>query len=130
MKLSTLKNSSFLTKDDVGRAGVNLVIKNVIMDSVGMPGQEETKPTIIWVDDRYKPMVLNQTNLAILSTMYPADDTDEWIGKAVNVYEDPLVQFAGKIVGGLRLREPVTVQLNQDLNDPIPAALRGQDVPQ
>jgi hypothetical protein len=35
-----------------------------------------------------------------------SDNTDDWIGKQIVLFVDPSVSFAGKIVGGIRLRAP------------------------
>jgi hypothetical protein len=32
------------------------------------------------------------------------DDTDDWIGKQVILYNDESIQFAGKVTGGLRFK--------------------------
>jgi hypothetical protein len=49
-------------------------------------------------------MVLNSTNIKRLAKACNSDDTDEWIGKQVTLYVDPDVEFAGNVVGGLRIR--------------------------
>lgn len=51
-----------------------------------------------------KPMLLNSTNIKLLEMACGSDDTDDWAGKEVVVYNDEGVSFGGKIVGGLRIR--------------------------
>jgi hypothetical protein len=48
-------------------------------------------------------MVLNRTNTALLRDIF-GDECQTWIGHRVVVYNDANVMFAGKKVGGLRLR--------------------------
>ena len=49
------------------------------------------------------PWLLNKTNIKRIAKMY-GDDTDEWIGKEITIYNDPDVEFMGEVVGGLRVR--------------------------
>ena len=51
-----------------------------------------------------KPMVLNTTNLNLCAKACGSDDTDDWFGHQVILYEDPSVSFGGKIVGGIRVK--------------------------
>ena len=51
----------------------------------------------------YLPFLLNKTNIKRIAKMY-GDDTDEWIGKEITIYNDPDVEFMGEVVGGLRVR--------------------------
>jgi hypothetical protein len=48
---------------------------------------------------------LNATNRAILEKVY-GGDTDDCIGNPIVLYVDENVSYAGKIVGGIRLRAP------------------------
>jgi hypothetical protein len=48
-------------------------------------------------------MVLNVTNLKRMAKAL-GDDTDDWIGNQVVLYVDPDIEYAGNIVGGLRIR--------------------------
>lgn len=52
-----------------------------------------------------KPMLLNSTNIKLLEKACGSDDTDDWIGKEVILYNDENVTFGGQVVGGLRIRK-------------------------
>jgi hypothetical protein len=77
-------------------------------------------------------MVLNSTNIKRLAKACGSDDTDEWVGKQAVLFVDPDVEFAGNVVGGLRIRShksaPVTRQVQgaqtggkfDDMKDDIP----------
>jgi hypothetical protein len=41
-----------------------------------------------------------------LADMTGHDDPEEWIGQRVELYRDDNVAYAGKRVGGVRLRKP------------------------
>jgi hypothetical protein len=97
--------SNFLTKEDVGEAGVNLTIKSFSQQEVGMEGAaKELKAIIEWQQADYKPMVLNKENASRLKMICKTADTDAMIGRTVNVYCDPYVKFGNEMKGGIRIR--------------------------
>ncbi len=51
-------------------------------------------------------MVLNNTNAQIIAMILKSEETDDWIGKQIVLYDDPNVSFGGKLVGGIRVRAP------------------------
>ena len=67
-------------------------------------------------------MVLNKTNMARLKHIFPeAKMTSDLIGKVINVFNDPMIEFQGRIVGGLRIRQAQAAPAhNQDFDDEIP----------
>jgi hypothetical protein len=100
--------SKFLTKDDVGEAGKNLTIHAFESMEVGTGDELEHKFCIVWQQADYKPMVLNKENANRLKVILRTDDTDAMVGQTVNVYNDPMVSYGGKVVGGIRLRPTAT----------------------
>ena len=115
--------SKFLKKEDVGEAGVDLIIAGFEYQDVGKDDDVETKLVINWTDKNYHPMVCNKENGSRLKMTLKTDDTDQMIGRAVNVYSDPYVAFGGKTVGGLRIRTaksaaPVSPQTRSALHPP------------
>jgi hypothetical protein len=38
--------------------------------------------------------------------VFNSEDTDDWTGKKIVLYNDPNVSYAGKIIGGIRVRAP------------------------
>ena len=61
------------------------------------------KKMALLVDDDQK-VVLNKENTRTLIEIFGTDETDEWVGRTFEAYHDPSVRFAGKKVGGLRVR--------------------------
>ena len=53
-----------------------------------------------------KPMVLNSTNGEAIAEIAGGDTEEEWAGTQIILYHDPNVSFAGKRVGGIRVRAP------------------------
>jgi hypothetical protein len=50
-------------------------------------------------------MVLNSTNGQLIARLLGSKNSDDWIGKEIDLYNDPNVTFAGELVGGIRARK-------------------------
>ena len=96
--------SNYLQKSDVGETGVDLTIKALDRDQVDEKDPNSVKTVIHWVQPNYKPLVLNKTNKNRLTVILKATTVGDLIGKTVNVYNDPMVEFGGEITGGIRIR--------------------------
>ena len=55
-----------------------------------------------------KPLILNKTNIKRLARIFGTGDTTTWRGP-VTVYVEAGVEYAGRVVGGIRVR-PVEVK--------------------
>ena len=127
-------DSKYLAKEDVGQAGMNLTIKGFKQGVEVGTGSDTDFRTIMGFEDMdpktgkpVKPMVLNRTNLALLQRCFPeATSTGDLKGKTINVFNDPSVDFGGKLVGGIRIRsaqdqtKTSQAQTSTDLDDDIP----------
>lgn len=80
--------------------GKTLVIDSAYSSLVGAVGEEKEK-LLVRFSGVDKPLVLNQTNIALLSTTY-GDDTDQWINNKV-VLNLVTVMFNGSPVLGIQL---------------------------
>ncbi len=104
MKISELKQSRFLTKEDCDPP-VTVTVAGVEKTNVAPAGEKtDEKYTMLFQED-LKPMVLNSTNGSLIARFLGSDDSDDWIGKQIVLYHDPSVTFAGKLVGGIRVRK-------------------------
>jgi len=125
MDLDTLvpSESKYLAKEDVGIPGVNLTIAKFTRETVGQ-GNDAGEKAVLWFKENdYKPMVLNKTNKNRIKHFLGATTAEEVIGKQVNVYNDPDIEYGGEITGGLRIRGVAGTQA------PTPNALRSPDDP-
>ena len=118
--------SKYLAKEDVG-SGVNLTIAKFTREMVGNGSDADERAVLYW-QENVKPMVLNKTNKNRIKHYLNATTAEEVMGKQVNVYNDPDIEFGGETVGGLRIRSI------QDLSAPNPqgplgAALDTDDIP-
>lgn len=102
-KIGEMIESKYLKQSDVD-ADVIVTVQKVGKANVAPKGEEPEYKWLIRFGEFEKPMVLNSTNIKRLAKACNSDDTDEWIGKQVVLYVDPDVEFAGNVVGGLRIR--------------------------
>lgn len=118
MKTSSLKQSKFLTKDDAGE-GILVTMRSLSEQNVEMEGKPEKMKWVLSFDE-CKPLVLNMTNIASIERIY-GDETDDWIGKQIVLFNDENVSFGGEITGGVRVDVNRTKRYNAK-NAPKPAA--------
>jgi hypothetical protein len=104
-RVSDLKQSKYLTKEDVSPP-ILVTIKGYEQVNVAMENQApDMKWALIFIEAD-KPLVLNQTNGAIIEVITGSDDFDQWTGKKIVLYNDPTIMFGGKMTGGIRVRAP------------------------
>ena len=101
----TYGDGAFLRKDDVTPPQV-WTITDVREQTVTAPGKEPKDKVVLFFDGTPKGLVLNMANGDALYDMTGHDDPEEWIGERVELYVDDNVNYAGKRVGGVRLRKP------------------------
>lgn len=133
MHVSQLKQSKFLTRGDVG-SGILVTIREVHQENVAKEGAPEELRWCISFEEADKPMVLNSTNGQLIAQITKSDDTDNWAGQKIVLYDDPSVSFGGKLVGGIRVRAPrgqaAMKTMNQKPAPKIdPTDVPGDDVP-
>jgi hypothetical protein len=104
MKIGQMMESKFLKKEDVEPPKL-VTIRGFSQQNAGRDDAPEMKWTMSFIELN-KPMVMNSTNLQLCAQALGSDDTDHWIGKQVVLYNDPSVQFQGKLIGGIRIRAP------------------------
>ena len=102
---STMADSKFLKQADLPEQGALCTIKSFKRVNVAQEGEDPENKFVMYVMEYEKPLVLNATNRAILEKIY-GPDTADCEGNTVVMYVDPNVAYAGKIVGGIRLRAP------------------------
>ena len=90
---------SFLGKEDLqGETIVTIV--DVTADEV--PGETRRK-LVAQLAEYEKRLILNSTNIKMLCKIFRSTNTAHWHGP-ITLYVDEDVQYAGKAVGGLRVK--------------------------
>lgn len=105
MHISGLKNSNFLKKEDCDPP-ILVTIASVTEENVAKEGAPQEMKWSVHFDESDKPMVLNSTNGQLIARITGSEETDEWSGYKVVLYNDPNVSFQGKLTGGIRVRAP------------------------
>lgn len=104
MKISDMIESRYLKQSDVEQP-TTVIIESLKKVNVGRDDEDPEYRWTIKFREFTKPMVANVTNLKRLAKAL-GDDSDGWLGKQVQIYVDPDVEYGGNVVGGLRLRGP------------------------
>ncbi len=102
-KIGEMIESKYLKQSDVHEDTV-VTVEKVGKANVAPKGEEPELKWLIRFTEFPKPMVLNSTNIKRLAKACGSDDTDDWVGKQAVLFVDPDVEFAGNVVGGLRIR--------------------------
>ena len=102
---SSMSESKYLKKEDLDEQGNLCTIKAFKKQNVAQEGEDPEHKYIMFLHEFEKGLVLNATNRAILEKVY-GPDTDDCLGNPIVLYIDENVSYAGKIVGGIRLRAP------------------------
>lgn len=102
-KISEMLPSNYLKQADFPEDYV-VTVRAIERKNIAMDGKPADYKWLAHYEEFEKPMVLNSTNIQLMSKACGSDDTDDWIGKQVVVYVDENVSFGGELVGGLRIR--------------------------
>lgn len=105
MHINQLKESNFLKKEDCGQ-GILVTIRELTQENMAKEGAPEQLKWTIHFDEVDKPMVLNSTNAQLIAQIAKSEETDHWTGVKVVLYNEPSIQYQGKIIGGIRVRAP------------------------
>ncbi len=109
--------SKYMAKEDVGRVGRNLTIAKFTREEVG--DAKDMKTILNFKEEDAKPMVLNVGNKNRIKHYLEATTAEEVVGKVINVYNDPDVEYKGKITGGTRIRGAQEVAGPAPVVDPL-----------
>jgi hypothetical protein len=106
MKVTQMLDSKYLKRSDLdefdGEAIVT--IRKIGRANIARDDEPEEMKWLMKFAEFDKPLVLNTTNIQLIAQATGCDDTDDWMGKQVILYDDPNVSFGGKLVGGLRIK--------------------------
>ncbi len=131
MKTSDMMSSKYLRKEDVG-AGALATIREIKKENLAREDDTPEFKFTMYFEEYEKGLVLNSTNIQLAEKVLDSDDTEDWIGKQIVLYEDPNVSYGGKLVGGIRIRavrrkaaaavqpKPKTTETVAELEDDIP----------
>ena len=90
---------NYLGKEDLDKP-VRVTVENVWAEAVPNSGRRKL---VVQFQEFEKPMILNKTNIKRLARIFNTGDTTQWRGQVV-LYVDESIEYAGRLVGGIRLR--------------------------
>jgi hypothetical protein len=102
--IKDMVESKYLKQGDVPDDIVVTIVK-VGKGNIAKEGDEPEYKWMIRFEEFKKAMIINQTNIKRLARACKSEETNDWVGKKVTLYTDPDVEFAGNVVGGLRIKE-------------------------
>jgi hypothetical protein len=124
-----LKDSNFITQKDVDPP-ILVTIESWEKTNIAKEGADPEIRFCLRFKGHEKPMTLNVTNGNIIASIVGSRDFDDWPGHIIVLYRDPNVSFAGKIVGGIRVRAPKPgYSKQQQLEEPEPEPPIDDDIP-
>jgi hypothetical protein len=101
--LESMYGSRFLSVSDVGERKIRTKILKVHKEELRKDDGTKRWRLVLSLESLDKPLVVNATIKDLLVAMLGRVPS-KWVGASVGVYVDPTVMFAGKRVGGIRLR--------------------------
>jgi len=102
MNINEISESKYLKKEDVG-TGKQVQITGLSKENLAREDDTPDYKFVLHFNGPVKPMVLNKTNAQLIAHVLGSQETDDWIGKTVTLYNDPTISFAGKLTGGIRV---------------------------
>jgi len=105
MHISKMSSSKFVKQVDVDPA-VLVTIAKFTQENVARETEPADMKWVMHFTDFEKPLVLNQTNIALAAFALSSEETDTWIGQKLVLFNDPSVMFGAERKGGVRIRAP------------------------
>lgn len=104
MKLSSMFPRRYATGDDLQGKSFTLTITHVNREKMRpQPGAPEVDRWVLYFKETKKGVVLSRTLAYQVAEILGSEETDNWVGKAITIYPQP-IQVAGKAVTAIRAR--------------------------
>lgn len=106
MRIGDMMPSKYLGKGDVQDKPLLLTIKGFQQVNLAKEGERPNMKWAMFFAEEDKPLIMNPTNLQLAAQALGTEETDQWVGRKIVAFNDPGVQYQGKLTGGVRLRAP------------------------
>jgi|TARA_R110000765_G_C18643842_1_gene574629 hypothetical protein len=88
----------------LSESGDTYVVESCVEELIpSQTGPDESK-WVLRVEGESKPLILNSTNVLRLVAVMGTDETDDWVGRNVVLYNDPTITYGGSVTGGCRVK--------------------------
>lgn len=101
-----MRPSRFMKSEHVRGRPLIVTISEYTLENVAPENQKPDEKWVVHFSDYDKPLVLNNTNMTLIAENFGVEDTDETVGKQIELYFDPNVMFGNERKGGIRVRLP------------------------
>ena len=105
MQLDKAFPSKYLKADDLANTRPVVTIASVTMQPIGLGADAQDKLVVSFAERNLKPLILNKINSESIAEITGSRDTDDWIGKRIQLFSMK-VEFSGKRVPGIRMMAP------------------------
>ena len=102
MNVRDLSTSRYLKKEEVGD-GIEATIKSVVEENVAMDNKPVEMAWIMHFVEIGKPLWLKPTTGGQVAQICGSEESDDWVGKRIELFNDMSVTFNGTR-GGIRIR--------------------------
>ena len=104
--INEMMTSNYIKKEDL-KSPTRLTINKCTHEDVGTLEKPEKKWVVSFMED-FKPLILNVTNIKAFARVTGDDNSDNWGGKQVVLFNDMTVEYQGKM-GGVRVYQQMDV---------------------
>ena len=102
MNINDIRESKYLTKNDV-EPPIKVKITGISKEDLSKENEPPELKHVLQFEGS-KPLVLNVTNAQLIALALGSEETNDWIGKEIVLWNDATVSYAGKLTGGVRAR--------------------------
>jgi len=104
MHINELGESKYLRKEEC-EPPIRVTIVGVKQENLAKDGEAPEHKFILSFKE-CKPLVLNKTNGGRIAHVLGSPESDDWVGKTIDLFNDPTVEFGGNMTGGIRVLVP------------------------
>ena len=110
--MSMFGNSRYLSKENVG-AGSILTIASASKENIAKENEPEKEKWVLWFHESKKGFVLGPTTANQIIHIFGLTEEVQIVdgtifNQQITLWNDPTVPYAGKFIGGIRVRQPST----------------------
>ena len=104
MNISELGESKYLVKEECDPP-IRVTISGIKRENLAKENEPQKMKFVLSFLE-CKPLVLNKTNGGRIAHVLGSDESDDWMGKQIDLWNDPSVEFGGQLMGGVRVLVP------------------------
>lgn len=109
MKLNNMFPRKYANGADLNGQSVTVTVDSMTIEKLSPhPGQPPMDRFILYFAETQKGVILSRTLAEQIASILHSDDTDQWIGKKITLFPQPLT-VAGKSRIAIRAKKPAQV---------------------